>query len=355
MTATIDLTDESPPSRRWWLFLAWTGAACVMAFVLWAEAGVPMPWALLGSLFEYYTLGLLAIPLWRWTERVSTAGWTPWRQVLAHIAAALIALIVWRGLIVLVQYASLGNDVWAVVYKGTWMFQGIGAISVYGVVLCGILALQAQERVRTRERRASALALAAREAELGALRANLQPHFVFNALTAVAALVDSDPARARTLVLRLADLLQSTYAGLNEERVPLAREMELLGAYLSVEQIRFGDRLRVQMDADGPAGQIAIPPLILQPIVENAIKHGVAPYARNGEVRVSAAVADGRLKVRVMDSGPGVDDDVWLGQGLMLTRRRLAAVYPADHALRFFRERHGFVVELDVPAHTYAG
>jgi hypothetical protein len=347
--ADLDAEPVPPPAWRWRLVVLWTAVAGLVSLVLWAQADVPLVWALVGALVEYYTLGVLAGPVWRGTSRITTAPWPTWRRAAAHVGLGLAVIALWRGVVFGFQYLGLGDSVWPVIYEGTWMFQGISAIAIYGVLLGAIMVLQSQARERDAERRTAALRVAAREAELGTLRAHLQPHFLFNSLTAVAALIDSDPARAQSVLLRLGDLLKSAYADLDEERVPLSRELALVRSYLDIEQLRFGDRLRVSVEADPDALASEVPPLILQPLVENAVKHGIAPHTRAGAIRVSAACAGGRLQVRIHDTGDGADPDAWPGHGLTITRRRLAAAYPSQHQLRFVREPGGFAVELDLP------
>jgi LytS/YehU family sensor histidine kinase len=193
----------------------------------------------------------------------------------------------------------------------------------------------------------------AREAELAAVRAQLHPHFLLNSLNSIVSLIDSDPPRAREMVVRLSQLLQSSFRRIDEERVPLDREIEMVRAYLDIEQIRFGPRLSVKIDVDEDARAVPVPPLVLQPIIENAVKHGIAPHARDGEVRVTAHRASPeRLILEVRDSGAGADDESLRdgGRGLTLTRRRLENLFPGSYSLSFARSADGFTVHLDLPA-----
>src|SRR5260221_1264587 len=153
------------------------------------------------------------------------------------------------------------------------------------------------------------------------------------------------------MVVRLSELLQASFRGIDEEGVTLEREIEMARTYLGIEQIRLGPRLRVTIDVDPAARAAAVPPLLLQPIVENAVRHGIAPYAEGGEVHVSAKRHDDRLLLAVRDSGRGAGDDALAngGYGLALTRRRLESIYPADYALTFDRSDAGLAVRLDLP------
>ena len=143
------------------------------------------------------------------------------------------------------------------------------------------------------------------EAELSALQARINPHFFFNTLNTISALLAEDPARADEVVQTLADLFRYTFKATHAVDVPLADELDFVEGYLSVEKARFGDRLRVEWSIDPAARGARIPGLLLQPLVENAVGHGVAPVPGGGTVRIGARIADGRLVVDVEDATRG--------------------------------------------------
>lgn len=199
--------------------------------------------------------------------------------------------------------------------------------------------------VRSREQEAQAQALQAElaQAQLQALRMQVNPHFLFNTLNAIAVLVrgnETDKA-GRTLRL-LSDLLRATFKGAEVQMVPLREEIDLVERYLEIEETRFGDRLQVEIDVDPEVSEVPVPYLFLQPLVENAVRHGVAPHAEAGVVRVGAAPVEGEtekhVELIVADSGPGfsnpdldelTDDDE--NVGLSNTRRRLDTLYGDRH------------------------
>jgi len=164
------------------------------------------------------------------------------------------------------MYSVMGPLVWDRLYSGTWMFQAMNACVLYGGVLGGTLAVQSARRARVHERRQHELALAAREAELRALNAQLEPHFLLNTRNAVLALVDDSPRDARLMIERLADLLKAAFDGMEEPEVPLGRELDLLGAYLGIGQVRFADRLRVTTDVPEDLRTTPAPPVLMQPL-----------------------------------------------------------------------------------------
>ncbi len=170
------------------------------------------------------------------------------------------------------------------------------------------------------------------QAQLRALRSQLNPHFLFNALNSVISLMDRDVPAAQRMVARLGELLRLALSA-DESEVPLERELSLVNQYLEIERIRFGDRLRVTVNVPSDLLDILVPNLVLQPLVENAIQHGVGPRPGPGNVLVEAQRADGDLVLRVIDDGVGLQNGharAGHGIGVGNTRARLAALYGTD-------------------------
>jgi signal transduction histidine kinase len=191
-------------------------------------------------------------------------------------------------------------------------------------------------RVLTLQHRERELTELAATAQLAALRAQINPHFLFNSLNSIAQLIRSDPDKAETCVERLADIFRYILRRAEKEFVPLADELEMAQAYLEIERARFGDRLLVETHVDPRSLQQLIPNLILQPLVENAVKHGLSRKIGTGTVRIAAEVTDGCLTISVGDDGLGMPggtlDDVYeRGVGLRNLRDRLERLYGAAH------------------------
>src|SRR6185295_3449480 len=200
----------------------------------------------------------------------------------------------------------------------------------------------------------------ATEAELRALRAQINPHFLFNALTTIGYLIQTSPGRALDTLLRLTALLRAVLRS-ESEFTTLGREIELVESYLDIERARFEDRLRVRLDVPAALRSLRVPPLLLQPIVENAVKHGIAPERRGGEVTVTAQLErDDRsglvLVLAVHDSGTGASlEDLQrgrdLGLGLTNIERRLACHYGEAARLSIASAPGaGTTVEIHMPA-----
>ncbi|HET7698775.1 MAG TPA: histidine kinase [Vicinamibacterales bacterium] len=205
---------------------------------------------------------------------------------------------------------------------------------------------------RDAERRGLELQVLAREAELRALRSQIDPHFLFNSLQSISALTTAEPAAARRMCLLLADFLRETLALGARRRIALSAELALVRKFLSVEQVRFGDRLQVDIESEPAADALPVPPLLLQPLVENAVTHGVAHVLDGGIVRVRARRHGAGLAITVdnpcdPDRPPGRGT----GLGLRNVRERLDSAYGGE-AFLATEERDGrFVVRVEIPSH----
>lgn len=347
---TIDLSDA--PRRRpvaRFVFL-WTAVALVMGVLFKLQLPhVDTTYAFTNQALEWYSLAVLSLFVWKAAARLHALRDRPALWTAAHTLLGIVVVTMWQGLHMLYLRAVVGPRFWELIYKESWLFQLITALLAYGTMIGVTLALQAARRERERERREAQLAITAREAELLAIKSQLQPHFLFNSLNSVVALIDSDPPRAREMVIRLSELLQAALRRMELDDVPLEREMELVRAYLEVEKIRFSSRLGFEIDVAPEAAAVGVPPLILQPLVENAVKHGISPHPAGGEVRVAARVSGDRLHVEVSDSGGAEAVPAGAGRGLEITRRRLEGTYGNDYRLDFHRRDGRFVVALDLP------
>jgi hypothetical protein len=206
------------------------------------------------------------------------------------------------------------------------------------------------EAAREAERRGLELQVLAREAELRALRAQLDPHFLFNSLQSISALTTADPQAARRMCLLLADFLRDTLTLGAKPRIPIGRELLLARRFLEIEQVRFGDRLQADIES-WEAGEMPVPPLILQPLVENAVTHGIAHTLDGGVVRVRAVAGVAQLVIVVENpADPDRPRSRGTGLGLANVRERLRAAYGGTEARLDVSEADGvFRVRLELP------
>jgi two-component system LytT family sensor kinase len=190
------------------------------------------------------------------------------------------------------------------------------------------------------------------EARLNALRTQLNPHFLFNTLNAISTLVEEDPRGVRRMIARLSDLLRHTLEG-DEQEIPLARELEMLRRYLDIMEVRFQDKLEVSIETEASLDDALVPNLVLQPLVENAFRHGLALMQTAGRVAVRVVREDGDLVLTVRDNGRGPAKEVHEGVGLTNTRARLTQLYGARQRLALTAaEGGGALVEVRFPYHT---
>jgi two-component system LytT family sensor kinase len=196
------------------------------------------------------------------------------------------------------------------------------------------------------------------EARLSALRSQLNPHFLFNTLHAISSLVERDPRGVRRMIARLSELLRYSLDGAEEHEVPLDEELEFVERYLEIMQIRFQGRLQVDMRVEPEVLDALVPNLILQPLVENAIKHGVGEIKDGGRIEIRASRDGERLVLSVRDNGPALaveDAPPAEGVGLRNTRARLSQLYGSAQALTLrAAEGGGFIAEVELPYHTGA-
>jgi signal transduction histidine kinase len=226
-----------------------------------------------------------------------------------------------------------------------------GAVATYAAYWQERLSRRFSEAARESEQLQARLD----QARLQALRLQLQPHFLFNTLNAITALVHRDPPKAERMVNGLSELLRFSLGTAGEQEVRLDRELEVLRHYVDIQIVRFPDRLSVHFDVEAAAMEAMVPSLLLQPLVENAIKHGVAPRAAGGHLTIVARRRDDTLSLEVSDDGVGATagEPLMEGVGLGNARARLASMYGQRH--RFdagARPGGGFRVAIEIPFHT---
>lgn len=207
-----------------------------------------------------------------------------------------------------------------------WLMGAVGDTLVTALMIAFGHYRERIEEAQLRELRARQEALAA---QVQALQARIQPHFLFNSLNTVASLVQEDPRRAEAAVEKLSELLRYTLDASRRAFVPLAEELAAVEGYLEIEALRHGERLKVAVHADPAAADVPVPPLVLQPVVENAVLHGIAPRREGGRLEVYAQRREGALVLRVEDDGPGPGGSLHHGTGTALAdlRRRLTLLY----------------------------
>jgi two-component sensor histidine kinase/membrane protein implicated in regulation of membrane protease activity len=243
----------------------------------------------------------------------------------------------------------------------SWFLAGLPATTLAYFAIIGVsYALSSTARLRERERQSAELETQLREAQLSALRMQLQPHFLFNSLNAIMALVrDKDTDRAVRALSLLSDVLRVTVNAGAAHETTLSQELEFLTRYLEIERMRFGDRLRITLDVPRDLHDALVPTFVLQPFVENSLKHGVLRDRTGNEITVRARVAADALTLTVTDDGRGLPANgaPTAGVGISNVRARLERMYggAAQLSVRNAEVASGAVVEISLPFRTLAG
>lgn len=241
---------------------------------------------------------------------------------------------------------------WAL-WKGKFLNQLVATVVLYGVILMVGWMLESRERLARQQMEASRLNEQLAKAQLSALRQQIEPHFLFNTLNTIAGLVrEGKNDRAVDMIAGLSDLLRRTLKTSDRQQVALGEELEIVETYLEIEKARFAERLHVKVEVPEELKSARVPSLVLQPIVENAVKHGIAKRVQGGEIGISAARVNGTLTVSVSNDGPGFPED-WeskaAGIGLKNVRERLASLYGEEAGVNVGEAEGGAVVRISVP------
>jgi signal transduction histidine kinase len=285
-----------------------------------------------------------------------TGGLATWRAALTHLAAATMTSAVWVA--IAGPWAS-GLDSFFGGSGATQLFlEQRPMLALVGGLLFLVAAalhylLMAFEDMQTAERQAIELQLLARDAELKALRTQIDPHFLFNSLHSVSALTSSDPSTARRMCILLADFLRDTLRLGASTAISLADELSLVERYLNIQRVRLGPRLEVTVDAEAGATACRVPPLLLQPVIENAIVHGVTHLIEGGAVRISAVRHEKMLRVSVTNPCDAErPKSTGTGLGLELLKSRLHAEFGSEARAHAVETPGQFEVTIEMPAVT---
>lgn len=263
-----------------------------------------------------------------------------------HLLMATVMLATLRLLGVVPATGPLGT-LWVEIVTGARISSSILAYATIAVLARAVHVLFA---LRTREIEATRLEAQAVRARLDALTARLQPHFLFNSLHTVGVLMEEDPARARAMLAELGDLLREVLRDDPSAEITLRDELTLLDRYLGIAQIRFADRLRVERHIAPEALDVLVPRFLLQPLVENALRHGLDRRTDAGLLKIDVTRQDGRLRVSVWNDGAPLPATVREGFGLSATRERLAQQYGAAASVSLRSLDHGVEAVVELPA-----
>jgi signal transduction histidine kinase len=317
---------------------------------------------------EFLPLAAVALAQWWFWAAVAPVVWAldrrfPWtgtarrRAATVHFAAAVVTAIVHTVILVTIERLAYPPTdpswTWSRWFRGTLASRGVLDLFVYFGLLALARVLDGQAQLRHRELAAAELEGELAQARLHLLQMQLQPHFLFNTLHAVGVLTRDHPETATRMIAALGDLLRASLAVQSTQEVPLAEELALLDHYLEIETTRFSDRLTVTIEVADDARHLLVPTFVLQPVVENAVRYGIAPRSDAGRVVIRAEREDGRLRLSVWNDGPPpASPPPREGVGLGTTRARLMRLYGDAGRLELRSGVAGGVeTRIEIPAH----
>jgi two-component system LytT family sensor kinase len=358
------ITTRRQSLSKWALICAcWT----VLAFLFSGPQMIQAIWAhrirdgwdsVIGELiFSYLWVGLTPVAIWL-SRSFRIEGGQRFKSLSIHFLASLVFLLVHVLIYSVIAipfgwYAHL-TPFWQRYLILILMFTPSNVMFYWGVVVIEH-ALDYYQKLQERDLRASQLETQLAQSQLQVLKMQLHPHFLFNTLNAISALIRESPDEAEEMVSRLGDLLRMTLETAGLQEVSFKEELQFLKHYLDIEQTRFQDRLKIEMAIEPETLDGLVPSMILQPLVENSLRHGVAPRPEGGCIKIKAWRDNSLLRLEVEDDGPGLDGDTPLKErvGLTNTRARVSNLYGDEHGLRLRNAAGGgLVVSLSIPFRT---
>ncbi len=371
-----DFESKSSPNLPWqqrrWVRLAFTWGIWTFIGIVFTFQGYftsyrserPIPfWDAFYMQMTWAYLFALATPLILWAAARLPIERTNWiRSALLHVPISIalsIALTALGRVLIWLRFSyPFGKPL---TFESVTRFV-VGnfseAIGIYLLIALTSYAYSYYRRYREGQLRTLQLEAQLSHAQLQALKMQLHPHFLFNTLHSISALLNKDVPAARKMITRLGDFLRLTLENSGSQEVTLQQEMDFLSCYLEIERIRFQNRLVTRMEMGEHTLDAKVPNLILQPIVENAIRHGIAPRSTPGLIEIQAKQLNGTLRIQVRDNGPGLSEHrtseilFKKGLGLANTENRLERLYGAAHSFDLKNDPDGgLIVTLEIPFH----
>lgn len=314
-------------------FIIWTCYTFLNAGILSFQQKLYYPYAWISSAVYNYSMALLSIPLWYLCKKFPFDKSGLVRFFGSHLFGSLIFSLVWLTFSYSLYYAMFPTYVikamWA---QGVYLWQYLDGITKYGLMTGIFYTIDFYKRFKEKELRETQLNLLTKNMELQNLKSQINPHFLFNALNSVNALITRNPEKARTMNAKLAQLLRYSLDGFERKFVTIKEELDFIRNYLDIEKVRFGKKLQIQEEIDPQTLESKVPSMLLQPIVENAIKHGISLQAKGGILKIHISQNNGFLQLQITNNGKPVSENDLdslfnKGIGLKNTHERLKRIY----------------------------
>jgi two-component system LytT family sensor kinase len=315
----------------------------------------PEPSTFLKAIPMALAICLLAYLAWRLSTVLTKYSLT--FQVLGHLGGIVLWFIVIASISYLLEYGLNSFKSWEIWRSFIWKQFGANSLLYnleYITAIALFYLLRYIDTVREKENEKMLLAIANNEMQMSLLKSQINPHFLFNTLNSISTLMATDKAKARQMMAMLGDVFRYALDSNDILEVPLTNELEFIRSYIRIQQVRFGDRLKYEEDIERPCLALTIPPMVLQPLVENSVKHGITPKEEGGTITVSIHLNNGQAIFKVADDGIGLTNQTQYessnsGVGLANSDMRLQSMYGKQAKIRIAADEDGFDVTFRIP------
>lgn len=329
-----------------WVFAIIANA---LIYMFWND--LPLLMSFTDAIVSFVLFALLGILVWYPTRYIPFQKRTPVSSITAHFVVAILIILIWLVLTISILGAVFSeNEDYNIFLQTSIFWRAILGVLIYLVlILVYYLVINARslnEKVKAEER----LRTLVKESELNMLKAQINPHFLFNSLNSVSSLIMSNPEEAQEMIHKLSDFIRYSLKHRENEYVTLKEEIRRMQDYLSIEKVRFGDKLIYKVETDNECSDVEVPTMILQPLIENAIKHGVYESLEPVEVSFSCSVKNGYLVLELInDFDPKQPSRKGTGVGLQNVSERIRLVYDSEGSIHWRIDKNKFIVTLSIP------
>ncbi|MFQ5823069.1 MAG: sensor histidine kinase [bacterium] len=337
-------------------FIIWTAYTFLNAGILSIQQKLYYPYAWISSAIYNYVMALLSIPLWYFCKQFPFDKSRIFLFFGIHIFSSFLFSAIWLASTFSLYWLIIGEFISRLMWsQGVHLWQFLDGITKYGFLVGIFYIINLYKKIKEKELIEAELSLLAKNMELQNLKSQINPHFLFNALNSVNALIAKDPEKARSMNAKLAQLFRYSLDGYVRKFVTLKQELDFIHNYLDIEKVRFGNKLYIHQEIDSKALETEVPSMILQPLVENAIKHGISKIAKGGELNIQAHQNGNLLNLEVSDTGKGITEQnlskiFEKGLGLKNTNERLKRIYGDAYGLEVKNmQPQGFSVIIKIP------
>jgi two-component system, LytTR family, sensor kinase len=334
------------------IYLAiWILVIVANAFIIMIGKDLSLLLSFSDAIVSNVLFGLLGILVWYPTRYIPFQRSAPLSSITAHITVGILVILVWLVITISLLGAIFGENVeYNNFLQSSIFWRAILGILIYLVlILVYYLVINARslrEKVKAEER----LRTLVKESELNMLKAQINPHFLFNSLNSVASLILSNPEEAQEMIHRLSDFIRYSLKHRESEYVTLKEEIGRMQDYLSIEKVRFGDKLIYSLETDKDCSEVEVPTMILQPLIENAIKHGVYESLDPVMIDFSCSVKNGYLELQIInDFDPDQPSRKGTGVGLQNVSERIRLVYDSEGSINWRIDKNKFIVTMRIP------